>query len=378
MKKSSLLALPLLIALAGNVFADEAQEISKLIKQGQTSQALDRANQFLTKSPRDAQVRFAKGLALAELGRAPEAIKVFQGLTQDFPELPEPYNNLAVLYAQQKQYDKARQALQMAIQTHPSYATAHENLGDIYAEMASQAYSKALQIDKTNANAQTKLTLVRELFSRKVGGGKTAPSADPVKVNTIAAVDIKPKAPETKPAEPKTTEPTAVASNKPAENKSVENKLPTAKPVEPTKVAAAKPIETKPTSAADTKATTAKTAEKSPDDSKQVLRSVDAWAQAWSGQKVSSYLGAYGKDFRPPKGQNRKAWEEERRDRLSAPKSIAVDVSDANVTFVDGNTAKVTFKQSYKSDSLSSTTGKTLMMTKSGDRWVITEERVGR
>jgi tetratricopeptide (TPR) repeat protein len=47
---------------------------------------------------------------------------VFSKLTEDYPELPEPYNNLAVLYAQQKQYDKARTALEMAIRIHPGYA----------------------------------------------------------------------------------------------------------------------------------------------------------------------------------------------------------------------------------------------------------------
>ena len=225
MKIRALRLLPICLALASvPALADEAQEIGKLIKQGQSTQAVDRANQYLVKFPKDAQVRFAKGLALAELGKSSDAIKVFQALTEDFPDLPEPYNNLAVLYAQQKQFDKARQALQMAIQTHPSYATAHENLGDIYAEMASQAYSKALQLDKGNANAQIKLTMVRELFSRKSGGGKIAPSADPVKLATIAPVEISSKPVTPPPVKPAETTPLPVT--KPVDAKSVENKLP--------------------------------------------------------------------------------------------------------------------------------------------------------
>ena len=83
-----------------------------------------------------------------------EATGVFLKLTEEAPELPEPYNNLAVIYAQQKQYDKAKAALEMAIRTHPSYAVAHENLGDLYAKMARQAYDRALQIDAGNASAQ--------------------------------------------------------------------------------------------------------------------------------------------------------------------------------------------------------------------------------
>jgi tetratricopeptide (TPR) repeat protein len=89
----------------------------------------------------------------------------FPELTEDYPELPEPYNNLAVLYAAQADYERAKNSLEMAIRTHPSYATAHENLGDIYAKMASQAYDKALQLDKSNTSAQTKLALIRDLFS---------------------------------------------------------------------------------------------------------------------------------------------------------------------------------------------------------------------
>jgi tetratricopeptide (TPR) repeat protein len=170
-------------------FADELQEATKLLKAGEHQQALDNVNKALLAKPRDAQLRFLKGLILTEQGNAKESIAIFRKLTEDYPDLPEPYNNLAVIYASQGQYDKARGALEQSIRTHPSYATAYENLGDVYAKLASQAYDKALQIDSSNAGAQNKLALVREL----VGGpsmAKPAPAA-------IAAVTAKPKpAPE--------------------------------------------------------------------------------------------------------------------------------------------------------------------------------------
>jgi tetratricopeptide (TPR) repeat protein len=107
------------------------------------------------------------------MGRPAEAIAVFSKLTEDYPELPEPYNNLAVLYARQKQYDKARTALEMAIRTYPGYATAYENLGDVHANLASQAYDKALQLDPAKKIAQTKLFRLRELISTAgVAAGK--------------------------------------------------------------------------------------------------------------------------------------------------------------------------------------------------------------
>jgi tetratricopeptide (TPR) repeat protein len=155
---------------------DELQEANQFFKQGQLDRALDRVNAHLGKNPKDARGRFLKGIILTEQNKPNDAIKVFTELTQEFPELPEPYNNLAVLYASQGQYDKARVALEMAIRTHPSYATAHENLGDIYAKMASQAYDKALLLDKSNTTAQTKLNLIKDLFpSGGAAGGQGTP-----------------------------------------------------------------------------------------------------------------------------------------------------------------------------------------------------------
>ena len=155
----------LLLSFAFSVHADEIQDANQLFKQKQYDQALQKVDSLLATKPKDAQARFLKGLILTEQGKTDAAIKVFSALTDDYPELPEPYNNLAVLYAGQGKYDTARVALEMAIRTHPSYATAHENLGDIYAKMASQAYDRALQLDSNNTSTKTKLALIKELFS---------------------------------------------------------------------------------------------------------------------------------------------------------------------------------------------------------------------
>ncbi|HXN15560.1 MAG TPA: tetratricopeptide repeat protein, partial [Usitatibacter sp.] len=149
---------------------DDLKDAQKLYSQGRVQPALEKIELVLKAQPRDPQGRFLKGLLLTEQKRIPEAIQIFTGLTEDYPELPEPYNNLAVLYASQGNYDKAKSALELAIHTHPSYATAHENLGDIYAQLASRAYDRALQLDKTNTTAQLKLAMVKDLFSsQKVG-----------------------------------------------------------------------------------------------------------------------------------------------------------------------------------------------------------------
>ncbi len=152
--------------------ADDIQDANKLFKQKEYDQALAKVEGVLATKPKDAQARFLKGLILTEQGKVSDAIGIFSALTDDYPELPEPYNNLAVLYASQGQYDKAKGALEMAIRNHPNYATAHENLGDIYAKMASQEYNRAVQLDRNNPGPQAKLALINQLFAR---GNKAAP-----------------------------------------------------------------------------------------------------------------------------------------------------------------------------------------------------------
>ena len=163
-------AATLAIALSAGLFAsaahaDDYTDVSALIKSGKLAEALAKADVYLTAKPKDPQMRFLKGVVLTESGKTDDAIATLSGLTQEFPELPEPYNNLAALYASQNQYDKARTALEMAVRLNPAYATAHENLGDIYAKLASQSYAKSLQLNANNPQATQKAAALRDLLA---------------------------------------------------------------------------------------------------------------------------------------------------------------------------------------------------------------------
>jgi Flp pilus assembly protein TadD len=140
-----------------------AEEITRLMRAGDLPAALARADAVLVKSPRDLQIRFLRAVILSDQGRTADAVTAFESLTQDFPELPEPYNNLAVLHAGQGQLERARALLQQAIAAQPNYVTAHENLGDLYVSLAADAYQRALKLDPNNRSAQAKLTLAREI-----------------------------------------------------------------------------------------------------------------------------------------------------------------------------------------------------------------------
>ncbi|NMM86987.1 hypothetical protein B2J88_21900 [Rhodococcus sp. SRB_17] len=186
-----LLALGALLA-SPLAHADDYSDVNQLMRQGKHAQALARADQYLAAKPRDPQMRFLKGVIQSDSGKSADATATFVQLTEDYPELPEPYNNLGVLYAGQGLYDKARAALEMAIRTNPSYATAQENLGDVYARLASQAYSKALQLDASNTSVPPKLVLIRQLFTPGTPGArpapaKTAPKAEPAALKPAAA-----------------------------------------------------------------------------------------------------------------------------------------------------------------------------------------------
>lgn len=320
-----------LALMSSPCFADDTSDIAKLFRAGQTAEALQKVDSILAQRPKDAQLRFLKGLILTEQNKSTEAITVFSKLTDDYPELPEPYNNLAVLYASSGQYDKARAALEMAIRTNPTYGTAHENLGDVYAKLASQSYDKALQLDSGNSGAKLKLTLVKNLIGNTTGGTNPKNSVSPA---TVAAASPA-KAPPAK------TEP------EPNKQEKVEAKV------------ASKPV-----------------AAPASGDQDEVLKAVENWAKAWSSKDTNTYLAHYAKDFDTPKGESRKAWAEERRTRIEGKGRISVKIESPKVS-LDGSSAIVKFRQIYSSDQLTANSRKSLSMVKQDGKWLIKQERAG-
>jgi tetratricopeptide (TPR) repeat protein len=138
------------------------QQAMRLLKEGKPELALEGIDRGLETSPRDAQLLFLRGVALADLKKTDSAILIFTTLTQEFPELPEPYNNLAVLYATEGDLDKAKGALEAAIKALPNYALAHENLGDLYLQLAARQFDRAAKANPKSPFAARKLVLARD------------------------------------------------------------------------------------------------------------------------------------------------------------------------------------------------------------------------
>lgn len=306
------LATSLILASAG-VYATEVQDINQQFRKGDLAGALQRANTYLANNPKDAQARFLKGLILAEQGKSSEAIRIFTALTEDYPELAEPYNNLAVLYAAQNKFDDAKNALEMALRSHPNYATAHENLGDIYAKMASMAYAKASQLDANNLLVKTKLALLKDIVSPQ-SHAATPPSISP----TVAAAPV--LAPPS-------------ATPAPATEKTVST--PTAIGAEAT---------------------------------------VDAWARAWSNRDADAYLAFYARDFQLPNGVARADWEAQRRESFALSDRIKVRLSEVKTRLNGPDKASISFRQIYQSDRANTSTQKVLDLAWREGNWLIIKE----
>ncbi len=328
--------------------ADDIAEVQKLLAAGKNTEALQKADQYLNGKPRDPMMRFLRGISLSQAGRSAEAVTAFTKLTEDYPELPEPFNNLAVLYAQQGQYDKARNALEMAIRTNPSYATAYENLGDVYAKLASQAYSKALQIDTRSAVAP-KLAMVRDLFPKERNSIVAAAAGN---VPPAAPATTRPVTPPTAPAVTPTPAPTT----------------PSVTPVKPAPAPVVAKVEPKPEPKAEPKSDNTAS-------ERDVAAAVERWASAWSRKDMNAYYAAYTRDFNGGKG-SRKAWETERRDRIVSKRKISVEVSNIDVD-IKGDKASVRYRQVYRADNLNINSTKRLELVRSGGKWLIAKESAG-
>lgn len=290
---------------------DEARQLGQ---QGNWQESFAQTGNYLKKNPGDIDALFLRGIAASKSGNPSQAIASFEEITRRRPDLPEPYNNLAVLYAKAGEYEKAQQALERALATHPSYAMAHNNLSQIYKKLAAIAYDRALNLKAGASQNEVPLAFIDSLHPVA-----TAPTKAGVEKVAIA---------------PPSRAPAATSL----------------------------PIEAK-----------AKTA-----DIKDIERLVQGWSRAWSTKDVAGYLGYYSPDYFPGDVASRPEWEQQRQDRLTRPKSIKVQVDQLKVEVIDEQTASAVFLQRYRSDRISDTVRKQLRMKLQNGHWMIIEEVILR
>ncbi|MBI5451306.1 MAG: tetratricopeptide repeat protein [Gammaproteobacteria bacterium] len=281
---------------------------SSYLAGGKYDRAQSEISSFLGEHPDSPRGLFLKGRLQEQRGDQKGALQTYSELTGKFPQLPEPYNNMAAIYVSQGNLVEAERTLKRALQTHPSYAAAQSNLSALYMLMASNAYREALEPDQRGGESVEKVTLTRldDLLSSSV-----------IEEDESAA--------------PAVTSAGAVVT-------------------------------------ADQGGGVAR--------AEDVIRAVQQWAQAWSQKDVKGYLASYAESFQPPDGGRRAAWEQERSERLQRPRSINVSVNVPQVHLLGNAHASVVFMQAYKSDRVSDTVRKHLLMERSGDQWRILFEDV--
>lgn len=283
-----------------------------------------KADTRLTKDITKGAKQFEHGLSLAKQGQLNRAIAVFKTLNKNYPQWPEPFNNLAVLYERLGRHAEAVAALEAALNTHPSYATAHQNLTRIYDNMASKAYEKAFALNSKNKSNQPKLSLIERLR-----------------------------------LPPSTATPVTLARQATPPPKASPKRVVLAQEGRNTRHSAAQAVEVK-------------------DEKHRLLDIVRNWAQAWSQQDVGAYLSFYSPRFRPARGKKIDTWRKERHLRLTTPRRIQVTLSNIRVININDKQARVRLHQLYQSDNFKSDANKQMVFEKSGDNWKILVEQVLR
>ena len=311
----------------------EAMEVAGLVQSGQYAAAQVKLGTYLRLYPRDPHLRFFRAVVLAEQHQAEQAMDEYTRLIQDFPEMPEPYNNLAVLLTASGQYDKAHAAFETATRLNRNYAIAHENLGDLYARMALRAYGRSMSIDRNAVNVRGKASVINTLIADAEGERSQSTDSAVISANKTALA--------------------AATSKLPSELMPPIGVL----------VAQAKPaFAAVPVAARETVR---------PSD---VQTMVDAWLHAWNARDVGSYLQFYARDFATPNGESRGAWERKRRERIASKARISVSISSPQIIVGEGR-ATVSFVQDYRSDRFAERSSKTLELVKREGQWRIVRER---
>jgi hypothetical protein len=324
-----LIAALLLAAQGLSAQAAELTVARELAVAGRFADAMESVERILGADPDSAEAQFVKGFVLAQAGREEQAQEIFLELTRRHPGYPEPFNNLAVIYARQGDYERSAEILKQALRTHSSYRTAYENLTQIYGKMASRAYDRALGQEASAPGSGPPLELLSGLNSSpglgsgppmavqspESASGSEAPAPSEIAAEAAATTDD--------PAVTATPDPIAVANEF---------------------------------------------------DASVLVALVEGWARAWSEQRAEDYIDFYSRSFRPVGGVTRTTWAAQRRERITRPRFIQVEVDSVGVRQIGDERAQVRFIQSYRSDSFQDRVVKTLDLVRESGGWKIARE----
>jgi tetratricopeptide (TPR) repeat protein len=320
-----------------------AESMQQLIVQKKYAAAVQTGEQLLQQNPAQLTTRFLTAYANQMTGNTERAIELYEALIRDQPGLPEPRNNLAMIYLAKGDYDHASQLLVSAINTRISYAIAYANLSQVYKGIASEAYRRAVNQSSEPAKYIHDIELTPITWLDSLDAEETPQTV------TLPAVA------------------TATAATQPAALSAAADEQPTASTAADGQTAAAAEPGTRQAAGAAQPGTA--------NADGQLIESVRHWAEAWSSKDFGGYTAFYKPGYRD-RFDSHAQWLEHRRSRILRPGEISVEVSDFSVSRRGDNRASVDFTQAFSSPTYSDRVVKRIDFERFGSEWKIASERV--
>ncbi len=148
--------------------AEPHEATLKLLKQEKFTDAFQFIQAYLIDHPNDPQMKFWLALLLNKKGSTQESLALYREITQQYPELAEPHNNLGMLLAQQGELEEAKLEFEMALREQPDMAFAMENLSQVYLLLTEQTLKKALALNPQSRTLATKLQIVEAFIKGQI------------------------------------------------------------------------------------------------------------------------------------------------------------------------------------------------------------------
>ena len=143
-RRTSFLAPFLLAGLVGNLFAQEAGDLSRArraLSAGETSEAIGLLETYRRAHPDQADVYNLLGIAYGRANDNDRSLAMFKDFARLAPNRPEAYNNLGAAYLQEGNDQQAEAVFRQALQLSPQDLNALYNLGALL--NARHQYSKS-------------------------------------------------------------------------------------------------------------------------------------------------------------------------------------------------------------------------------------------
>lgn len=330
--------IPLILLIFTSIAqADSIQQLKSELETEQFSRAAATGLTLLRKQPENLQLQFMTALAFQKNNQQKQAVRYYQEIIKAHPELPEPRNNLAIIYLQQGKSEEAVQLLVDSLNTHQAYATAWKNLNSIYQGLASEAYRKALNenVEADSLLHKIQLTELDQLHQIAIADAKALPAQPSASTP------------------PRIVEPAAVVATV-AEPVSNSITTPSAAPaVSAQLIPQPEPPETP--------------------DNQQLIQVIQDWGDAWSEQRFEQYVSAYTDSYRG-RYPSHDEWVKQRRKRVVRAQKVKLTLTQFRIKSSSAELAVIDFHQAYQSEKYSDRVVKRVHLTRINNSWKISRE----